>query len=127
MTGRRNLPIGIQTFEEIRADNAVYVDKTGFIAELAASPSSFNYASLEDDIEVGRRALENYRLTATDPLPMLYQAGYLTIKAYDRAFRSFTLGLPNDEVKYGLYENLVPLYAGYESSTEKQLTEWLVR
>lgn len=88
--------------------------------------SDFNYASLENDIEVGRRALENYRLTANDPLPMLYQTGYLTIKAYDRAFRSFTLGLPNDEVKYGLYENLVPLYAGY-SSAEKQLTEWLVR
>ena len=79
--------------------------------------SDFNYASLEDDIEVGRRALENYRLTATDPLPMLYQSGYLTIKAYDKTFRSFTLGLPNDEVKYGLYENLVPLYAGYEEKT----------
>lgn len=79
--------------------------------------SDFNYASLENDIEVGRRALENYRLTANDPLPMLYQAGYLTIKAYDRAFRSFTLGLPNDEVKYGLYENLVPLYAGYDEKT----------
>lgn len=148
MTGRRNLTIGIQTFEKIRVDNAVYVDKTFSLLNAFADTSfgsywfntgtptfltrmmrdsDFNYASLEDDIEVGRRALENYRLTANDPLPMLYQAGYLTIKAYDRAFRSFTLGLPNDEVKYGLYENLVPLYAGYESSAEKQLTEWLVR
>ena len=79
--------------------------------------SGFDYTSLESAIEVGSRTLENYRLTATDPLPMLYQTGYITIKSYDREFRSFTLGLPNEEVKYGLYENLVPLYAGYEEKT----------
>lgn len=48
---------------------------------------------------------------------MLYQTGYITIKSYDKEFNSFTLGLPNEEVKYGLYENLVPLYAGYEGKT----------
>jgi len=79
--------------------------------------SDFDYKSLEDEIEIGSRALENYRLTATDPLPMLYQTGYITIKSYDKDFRSFTLGLPNEEVKYGLYENLIPLYAGYEEKT----------
>ena len=79
--------------------------------------SDFDYKSLEDEIEIGSRALENYRLTATDPLPMLYQTGYITIKSYDKDFRAFTLGLPNEEVKYGLYENLIPLYAGYEEKT----------
>ena len=79
--------------------------------------SDFDYKSLEDNIEIGSRALENYRLTATDPLPMLYQTGYITIKSYDKDFRAFTLGLPNEEVKYGLYENLIPLYAGYEEKT----------
>ena len=76
--------------------------------------SNFDYTSLESGIEVSLRTLENYRLTATDPLPMLYQSGYVTIKSYDKEFRSFTLGLPNEEVKYGLYDNLIPLYAGYE-------------
>ena len=42
---------------------------------------------------------------------------YITIKSYDKEFRSFTLGLPNEEVRYGLFENLVPLYAGYEEKT----------
>ena len=79
--------------------------------------SNFDYESLEDDIEVGSRTLENYRLSATDPLPMLYQSGYLTIKSYDKTFRSFSLGLPNNEVRYGLYESLVPLYVGYEEKT----------
>ena len=74
----------------------------------------FDYTSLENDIEVGLYSLENYRLTPTDPLPILYQSGYITIKSYDSRFKSFTLGLPNNEVRYGLYNNLVPLYAGYE-------------
>ena len=41
------------------------------------------------------------------PLPMLYQAGYLTIKSYDPVSRSFTLGVPNREVSQGLSESLV--------------------
>ena len=41
MTERRNLPIGIQTFEKIRVDNCVYVDKTQFVAELAKYKYSY--------------------------------------------------------------------------------------
>ena len=81
--------------------------------------SDFDFKTLENDIEVGSRTLENYRLTSTDPLPMLYQTGYITIKEYDKTFRSFILGLPNDEVRYGLYDNLIPLYAGYTEKTNK--------
>lgn len=107
--------------------NAFYKDNIGsywfstgtpiFLTKLMRN-INFDYTSLENEIEVGSRTLENYRLSATDPLPMLYQTGYITIKAYDKEYRSFTLGLPNDEVRYGLYENLVPLYAGYEERTD---------
>ena len=41
------------------------------------------------------------------PLPMLYQGGYLTIKAYDPMRRAYTLGIPNEEVSRGLSESLV--------------------
>ena len=34
MNKPRYLPIGIQTFEELRVDNAVYVDKTSFVESL---------------------------------------------------------------------------------------------
>ena len=81
--------------------------------------SDFDFKTLENNIEVGLRTLENYRLTGTDPLPMLYQTGYITIKEYDKTFRSFILGLPNDEVRYGLYDSLIPLYAGYTEKTNK--------
>ena len=36
-----------------------------------------------------------------DPIPILYQSGYLTIKEYDREFNQFRLGIPNKEVRQG--------------------------
>ena len=80
--------------------------------------SDFDYKSLEEGVEVSLRTLENYRLTSSEPLPMLYQTGYVTIKSYDKEFRSFFLGVPNEEVKYGLYERLLPLYAGYTQNSD---------
>lgn len=39
--------------------------------------------------------------TTIDPIPMLYQSGYLTIKGYDRDFEAYLLGYPNKEVRKG--------------------------
>ena len=41
-----------------------------------------------------------------EPLPVLYQSGYLTIKDYDREFDIYTLGFPNLEVRRGFAECL---------------------
>jgi hypothetical protein len=45
------------------------------------------------------------------PLPLLYQAGYLTIKDFDQESSVYTLAIPNSEVRVGLLKNLLPLYA----------------
>ena len=45
-----------------------------------------------------------------NPVPLLYQSGYLTIKDYDREFRLYRLGFPNDEVRYGFLNFLLPFY-----------------
>jgi hypothetical protein len=45
------------------------------------------------------------------PIPLLYQAGYLTIKDYDAKTDTYTLAIPNTEVRIGLMQNLMPLYA----------------
>ena len=41
-----------------------------------------------------------------DPVPILYQSGYLTIKDYEREFRQFRLGIPNQEVRQGFAQCL---------------------
>ena len=52
----------------------------------------------------------------TDPIPVLFQSGYLTIKDYDYATKNFTLGFPNAEVREGfgdsLYNYYCPEYIG---------------
>ena len=35
------------------------------------------------------------------PLPMIFQAGYLTIKDFDRDFNTYLLDFPNNEVREG--------------------------
>ena len=44
---------------------------------------------------------------AATPTALLYQSGYLTIKAYDTEAHVYTLGIPNREVSRGLSESLV--------------------
>jgi len=48
--------------------------------------------------------------TAKNPIPMLYQSGYLTIKETKSGNR-FVLGFPNDEVRFGFIKALMPYYA----------------
>ena len=48
--------------------------------------------------------------TAKNPIPMLYQSGYLTIKTAKSGNR-FILGFPNDEVRLGFLKALMPYYA----------------
>ena len=43
-------------------------------------------------------------------LPLLYQSGYITIKDYDNMSKLYTLDIPNNEIRVGLMENLLPNY-----------------
>lgn len=49
-----------------------------------------------------------------NPVPLLYQSGYLTIKGYDERFRMYKLGFPNQEVENGFVRYLLPYYAPKE-------------
>ena len=54
--------------------------------------------------------LKDYTGEGDDPIPLLYQTGYLTIVGYDSTGREYTLSFPNEEVKYGFIESLLPEY-----------------
>lgn len=51
-------------------------------------------------------------IAASDPIPVLYQSGYLTIKGYDPRFDSYMIGFPNLEVREGFLSSLLPFYTG---------------
>ena len=52
----------------------------------------------------------DYKADVEDPLAMIYQSGYLTIKGYDREDFTYTLDFPNNEVKNGFVDILANDY-----------------
>ena len=79
-----------------------------FLAEMLKK-TDFNLREL-DGIEVSAASLSADRANINNPVPMIYQSGYLTIKKYDERFQIYTLGFPNDEVKYGFLNFVTPFY-----------------
>jgi len=68
----------------------------------------FDIKTLRGDLEYGKDALIDYKDDEfrTDLVPLLYYTGYLTIKSYDKEYRSYTLGFPDYEVEMSFFESL---------------------
>lgn len=85
-----------------------------FLVELLKK-TDYDLRNLEG-IELPAEQFADYRADANYPIPVIYQSGYLTIKGYDKEFQSYRLGFPNEEVKYGFLNFLVPYYTGISSN-----------
>lgn len=79
--------IAAKTFKRVNADLQSIFD---------------TYCTLDD--------LKGLDLLSPQPLALLYQTGYLTIKSYHPKIKRYRLGIPNNEVKDGLYKVLLPYY-----------------
>lgn len=73
--------------------------------------ADFNLMDLEG-VKVGIETLRGIDPEMDEPVSLLYQGGYLTIKGYEDRSGYYELGLPNKEVKTALYKSLVPYYLG---------------
>ena len=62
--------------------------------------------------------LKGLDLLSPQPLALLYQTGYLTIKSYHPKIKRYRLGIPNNEVKEGLFKVLLPYYVKCHSDDE---------
>lgn len=82
----------------------------------------FNLPELEQE-KVTSRVLDSIDATSTNPIPVIYQSGYLTIKGYIPEPRIFELGFPNREVKEGFMDFLLPYYTSI-SETETGYSIW---
>ena len=61
--------------------------------------------------ETDAQVLNSIDSESTNPIPVIYQSGYLTIKGYDEEFGIYSLGFPNREVEEGFMKFLLPFYA----------------
>lgn len=83
----------------------------------------YNVPDLDGKVELNEAGIEMYSADAKNPLPILFQAGYLTIKEYIAEANMYRLGFPNDEVRYGFLENLLPSYSSLRSD-ETGVSVW---
>ena len=61
------------------------------------------FNALASDFDIPTEKLSNIT-------PLLYQSGYITIKDGNTFLESYTLGIPNREVRIGLMKSLIPYY-----------------
>ena len=64
--------------------------------------------SLDGGIEYSAQELEHYKAVREDAVPILFQAGYLTIQEYIPDEKLYRLRFPNNEVRYAFLSVLFP-------------------
>ena len=99
----------LNTFKYMRPED--YWFETGtpsYLVELLKHThyDLYELANTETDADV----LNSIDSTSSNPVPVIYQSGYLTIKDYDSRFGIYKLGFPNLEVEEGYVKYLLPFY-----------------
>lgn len=121
---KRCFAIGVQDFDRIRENHAPYIDKTMYVWQMVSTnsvnyflsrPRRFGKSLLVDmqQIEGIRVSMDRFDAPTeriSDPIPVLYQSGYITLKDYNPFTRQYTLGIPNGEVREGFAKSLYNYY-----------------
>ena len=105
----------LNTFKYMRLGD--YWFETGTPSYLVELLKRTNYdlydmANTETDADV----LNSIDSTSRNPIPVIYQSGYLTIKDYEPEFKIYRLGFPNQEVEEGFMKYLLPFYTNIQAS-----------
>lgn len=88
-----------------------------FLVELLKT-TKYNLNNLTTEV-ASSDSLAGIESMYTNPVPILYQSGYLTIKGYNREFRVYNLGFPNKEVEEGFTRFILPLIQGTDKDWRK--------
>jgi hypothetical protein len=100
-----------------KRDFAYYWFQTGtptFLVKMLRE-GNIDIRKIDGDISMAANSISDYRIENNNPVPILYQSGYLTIKSYNSQFDAYVLGFPNEEVKYGFLRELLPAYLPVDS------------
>ena len=81
----------------------------------------------EDEVEIGTGEISGVNDYVNDPISVMYQSGYLTIKGYDGMFGVYRLGFPNMEVKQGFMKMLLNVYSPSPEQSGSVLVSKLYR
>ena len=79
----------------------------------------------DKNVTIGVNAVQDFRYNDNDSIiPLLFQSGYLTIKQFLTSANILRLGYPNEEVRFGFLEELIPHYSSRLTRTNIEPTIW---
>lgn len=102
----------LSTFYKMRFGS--YWFETGtpsFLVELLQK-CHYNLEQMANE-QTSAEVLDSIDASSVNPVPVIYQSGYLTIKGYDSRFKLYQLGFPNEEVEEGFMKYLLPYYTPF--------------
>ena len=105
----------LNTFQKLKFGS--YWFETGTPSYLAYLLRTHNY-NLEQmaTCQTSAKVLDSIDASSSDPIPVIYQSGYLTIKGYNKEFGTYQLGFPNLEVEAGFVDYLMAYYTPLKDS-----------
>ena len=120
----------IKAFDKMETEDYWYESGTPTYLEKLMEGHQINMQKLIGR-SYARKYFVDYRADKEEPLAMLYQSGYLTIKDYDEQYDEYWLDYPNDEVRKGFVTLMANSYFGkkveYPDSWIKNLDRMLRR
>ena len=116
----------LNTFDSLKFKEYWFETGTPSFLVKMMKETSYDVTRLSGD-EVGSTLLTDVDSAFANPVPILYQAGYLTIKDYDKEYKLYKVGFPNKEVKDGFLNYLLNFYAPVQSESTNALISRMSR
>ncbi len=108
----------LNAFRINKLENFWYATGTPTFLVNLIKQGNFDIRQLEKTEAMSIDTLKNSEPNPHNPIPILFQTGYLTLKEYNSRFKKFTLGFPNDEVRYAFLENVLPACINRRKDTD---------
>ena len=99
----------LNTFDSLKFKEYWFETGTPTFLVKVMQETDYDVRSLSDQ-EIDAPSLMDVDTVYHNPVPLLYQAGYLTIKGYEPDLGLYHLGFPNREVKHGFLNFLSRYY-----------------
>ncbi len=113
-------PFSLLRFMEARTFHNFWF-QTGtptFLVDLIKNRREFKF----ENLQMGELSLGNFNIEKIDPVPILFQTGYLTIKSFDPNTHLYHLDYPNKEVKASILDALLSAYRDLSSGDSMGIT-----
>jgi hypothetical protein len=99
----------LNAFDNLKFDDYWFETGTPSFLVYLMKNANYNLNNITEE-QVSGNLLGSIDSMSQNPIPILYQSGYLTIKGYNEEFRLYKLGFPNMEVENGFIKYLMPYY-----------------